>query len=448
MSINLMLESNVNKLVELRFSIDPESAFHMLDDCPLGEGLKQTVRFILSDLPNSDTPGSMKERILLVLNPPVQDDSLFGNFAILPTELLCKVFSKNPLSELDLIADLSKTFQQVSCTSAIAFLHLENELKARKKLNMSEIEDYRTQFEERYGEELSYSKLFSYCPQLTHLDLSFSDVNDDTLDDILKAVKIHCGLQGLNLTRCVRLTSPPDLSGLIFLETLEMLHCSQMAGQLDLKGLTQLKILSMTSCVALTGLLNLEKLTQLQILNLRDCTQFTGRLDLRRLVQLRILNLEGCGQLIGLRLGEHRFLETLILEGCVHLGGLFDLAGLDQLETLNLNGTVITGLVNLHTLNQLKMLYLCGCTGLAGILDVSGLYNLQRLHLQNCTGLLGLFNLNELSALKSLFLDGCIGFAGELDLEGLDSLQALKIKNCSGITNLVNVLPSTTIMRR
>ncbi len=275
-----------------------------------------------------------------------------GDLNVLSDELIANIFSQVEQVVFDSPTRfVCRDFEQIANDPFTAYLHLENALKEKTALTFDEITSYRILFKQRYRQELSLSKFFAKCPQLTTLDFSNSAIDNASLAAILKAAGPLCPLQTLNLTHCTGLTSLFYLNELKSLQNLDLRGCTGLAGLLNLQGLNQLTILNLGRCTGLTGQLNLQGLNRLTTLNLVNCTGLTG-----------LLNLQGLNQLIILDLG-----------GCAGLTGLLNLQGLNQLKSLNLLFcTGLTDLLNLQGLNQLTSLNLFGCTGLANI-DLSTL---------------------------------------------------------------------------
>ncbi len=247
-----------------------------------------------------------------------------------PNEILCRIFSHiDPLVRSPAIHNTCWSFRLLFNDPAAAYQHLENKLGKAVTLGGEEIESYRAAFKERYEKELPHSTLFSKCPRLTALDLSYSDLDSASLGSLLQAAAAYCQIETLHLISCKHLTTADlclkDFKGL---QTLYLTNCSGLAGELDLKGLDMLKILNVNTCKNLTGLLHLNSLGQLQELDLGNCIKLEGELNLRGLHQLKILDARGCRGITGLAyLEELVCLQKLNIRGCTGLARL-DLSGL------------------------------------------------------------------------------------------------------------------------
>jgi Leucine-rich repeat (LRR) protein len=443
MSINLMTDNNLNRMVNLLAGEHPSSALDMLEKCGLNKLQKGMIsrilrRAIADPISHSMAEiAGMKKQIHAVLHS--KDNPDLGNLAVLSEDMVCKILSHSKPLDLNENFSTCQAFECLYRDSLTIHLHLESELADKKELTIEEIEAYRTQFRKKYGEELSYSKIFSYCPHLANLEFSHSSVNDATLAVILEAVKKHCQLQMLYLNGCKKLTK-----------------------QLDLSGLSQLTMLWIDNCRNLVGLAHLNELSQLKTLFLEQCPVLGGHVDFKEMSQLTTLWIENCPIVVGLaHINELIDLKTLILAGCTGLTGELDLRGLTQLQKLSLRGSnALTGLRNLDKLihlqeldltectwvtaqqlplkklTKLKILYLSDCTGLIGPLDLKGLTQLQFLHV-HYTHITELTHLNELIQLQGLAISGCMELLGVLDLTKLSQLKWVNLNDGAGLTEII-----------
>ncbi len=325
----------------------------------------------------------------------------------LPQDILKKIFSfAEPLMAGNAISLVCWTFKLLFDRPIVAYFHLENELEMVTTLDREQIESYRTRFRKKHGKELSYEAFFSKCPQLTHLNFSFSGlsgIDDAKLAAILKAVR-QCPLQTLNLYGSLGITKWPDLTGLDKLHTLNLGCCYSLTGEVDLKGLPELRHLDLKNS-KITKLHNLDQLHKLEILDLSQC-YFIEALDFDGLGALQKLKLFGCMKLKKLdHLDQLNNLKWLDLRA-TQMEGALDLSGLDKLETLYLKGSKkIIGLLELHRLHSLKTFYFTSCN--FHRLDLTGLNALEFLDVSNSPHLRELPNIYKCRQLKELHRTGC-----------------------------------------
>ncbi len=370
-------------------------------------------------------PIAYQEQTLSAL-VPAENTSQQQREVKLSYDILKKIFSfAEPLMACNAIPLVCWTFKLLFDRPIVAYFHLENELETVTKIDWKQIESFRTRFRQKHGRELSYEAFFSKCPQLTHLDFSFSDssgIDDAKLAAILKGAR-QCPLEILDLTCLSGITKWPDLTGLDKLHTLNLGYCYSLAGKVDLKGLTELCHLDLSNS-KITKLHNLDQLHKLESLHLSQCRSLE-ELDLEGLQALQTLKLFACRGLQKLdHLDQLNNLKSLDL--CVtQMEGALDLSGLDKLEILYLNGSKkITGLLELHRLHSLKEFSFTSCNFYR--LDLTGLDGLEILWVGDSPHLMELPNIRECRRLKELHVTGSTGLEGQ-DLSGLPIVHPVVI---------------------
>lgn len=211
-------------------------------------------------------------------------------------------------------------------------------------------------------------------------------------------------LQYLELSKCLKLKSLPDISLFQNLKSLKIIDCVSLNQESVIKmfsestGRNQLTQLMIVNSPWLLDLSLLAALDQLESLYLINCHELKGDkdwLDLAKLNNLRFLALESCEGLKDTApLSDLQQIERIFINKCAGLNGAKAWQGLVKLESLRILGIEhCPGLLDtsaLARLHRLEQLFLVGCTGLVGVRameGLAGLKNLEDLDLTGCTGL-------------------------------------------------------------
>ncbi len=346
-----------------------------------------------------------------------------GAFRDCPDEIIAQIIARMLSSEgfftaVKNVSLVCKAFQWISNHPSTFGFFLDYELREKTTFIFRDFFSYSSLSEQRYKKTLTSLEVFTQYSQITDLEISGSNINDDALAKLIEeAVQAGCRVQSLKLENCS--ITKLDLSELKSLKELGLIKCEQLRENLDFTGLDQLQSLALVECHELSGLIHLLK--NLKELKVKECSGLQP-LPLEDLTQLKILKWKWNG---GWHTGPSGFL---------------DLKKFSQLETLELCGlSRLAGLLNLHELKSLKVLELDSCPNLPEQLDLDGLDQLEHLALTDYDQLTGLLNLSAPHQLKTLKLIVCRGLPSQLDLRGLGQLEVLTLMDNAQLTTLLNL---------
>jgi hypothetical protein len=317
---------------------------------------------------------------LLIKKIPDENSQGCDPFAKLPNELLMRILlSLSQTKDWMATSSINQSFHRLSQHPQIIAARLENE-----KLRIPVFQ---------YLQMAKQAGLY-----LKKIDLSTTSLNDQQLEDLLKACP---NIEMMNLAWCSNITdaSLANLQHFAALQSLNLFGCYNItdAGLLNLQQFTALQYLNLGGCknITDTGLVNLQHLTALQYLNLAWCSNINaGLVNLQHLTALQSLSLTGC--------------KNITDAGLAHLQHL---TALQSLELARCSNITDAGLAHLQYFAALQSLNLFECYTItdAGLAHLQHLTALQSLNLERCHNITdaGLAHLHRLAALQSLNLEKC-----------------------------------------
>jgi uncharacterized protein (TIGR02145 family) len=208
--------------------------------------------------------------------------------------------------------------------------------------------------------------------------------------------------------------TPPVLTGLTALVTLDLAGCTQLVDPPVLTGLTALQTLNLNACTQLVDPPVLTGLTALQSLNLYDCTQLAGTLDCTGLVALTTLNISNTLLTRLDVVGCILLVNPPMLTGCSSLINLFITANVEMTSPPGVTDCV--ALVNFDCSNNTLMASAPDCTGLADLVNFDCVYNPAMTNAPDVTGCVSLvdFNCFHNASLGLADVDGVLTYFGTL----------------------------------
>jgi hypothetical protein len=243
----------------------------------------------------------------------------------IPKELLCNIFSRLPLSDIESVSLTCRALRHISKDSLTGLFYINKGLAEKISLSFQEITNHRR----RFG-KFPFHHVFHKCTYLSTLNFSNAPVSHFTVNRILKLAAVAgCAIHQLTLN-----------------------NCRNIAGPVLLNSCDQLQEIVISGCRSITSLPGLNQQKSLQVFTADTCQKLEGEFDMCEFPQLRSLILTNCIQLTIL----HGPLQDALLD---NLEIYYDVAGEPQHLLIQYwNILPFMGLLDLTALDQLENLQL------------------------------------------------------------------------------------------